>query len=156
MDIYQRHGPALVRKARRLLSNRDDAQDVVQALFVDLYATGRTDVDLPYLYKAVTHRCLTLLRDEKNRARLLARQEPMLRGVVRTRCDDEAIGLDLITKVLAELDARAAELLVFRYFDDLTQDEIAELLGLSRKTVGKILSEVRDIVRRVRAAAEDA
>jgi RNA polymerase sigma-70 factor (ECF subfamily) len=156
MHIYQRHGPALVRKARRLLSNRDDAQDVVQALFVDLYATGRTDVDLPYLYKAVTHRCLTLLRDEKNRARLLARQEPMLRGVVRTRCDDEAIGLDLITKVLAELDARAAELLVFRYFDDLTQDEIAELLGLSRKTVGKILSEVRDIVRRVRAAAEDA
>jgi RNA polymerase sigma-70 factor (ECF subfamily) len=156
MDIYQRHGPALVRKARRLLSNRDDAQDVVQALFVDLYATGRTDVDLPYLYKAVTHRCLTLLRDEKNRARLLARQEPMLRGVVRTRCDDEAIGLDLITKVLAELDARAAELLVFRYFDDLTQDEIAELLGLSRKTVGKILSEVRDTVRRVRAAAEDA
>jgi hypothetical protein len=90
MDIYQRHGPALVRKARRLLSNRDDAQDVVQALFTDLHAAQRTDVDLAYLYKAVTHRCLTLLRDQKNRARLLAREEPMLRGVARMRCDDEA------------------------------------------------------------------
>jgi RNA polymerase sigma factor (sigma-70 family) len=154
MDIYQRHGPALVRKARRLLSNQADAQDIVQALFLDLFASGRTDVDLPYLYRAVTHRCLSLLRDQKNRARLLAREEPALRGVVRTRCDDEAIGLDLIAKVLAELDARASELLVYRYFDDLSQDEIAELVGVSRKTVGKVLQDVREVVSRVRAAGE--
>jgi RNA polymerase sigma factor (sigma-70 family) len=156
MDIYQRHGPALVRKARRLLSNQADAQDIVQALFLDLFASGRTDVDLPYLYRAVTHRCLSLLRDQKNRARLLAREEPALRGVVRTRCDDEAIGLDLIAKVLAELDARASELLVYRYFDDLSQDEIAELVGVSRKTVGKVLQDVRAVVSRVRAAGEGA
>jgi RNA polymerase sigma-70 factor (ECF subfamily) len=154
MDIYQRHGPALVRKARRLLSNQADAQDIVQALFLDLFASGRTDVDLPYLYRAVTHRCLSLLRDQKNRARLLAREEPALRGVVRTRCDDEAIGLDLIAKVLSELDARASELLVYRYFDDLSQDEIAELVGVSRKTVGKVLQDVREVVSRVRAAGE--
>ena len=154
MDLYQRHGPALVRKARRLLSNQSDAQDIVQALFLDLLASGNTDVDLPYLYRAVTHRCLTLLRDQKNRARLLAREEPALRGVVRTRCDEEAIGLDLIAKVLAELDTRAAELLVYRYFDDLSQDEIAELVGVSRKTVGKVLQTVRDVVSRVRAEGD--
>jgi RNA polymerase sigma-70 factor (ECF subfamily) len=154
MDAYSLHGPALMRKARRLLSNQADAQDVVQALFLDLFASGRTDVDLPYLYRAVTHRCLTLLRDQKNRARLLAQAEPALRGVVRTRCDEEAIGLDLIAKVLAELDARAGELLVYRYYDDLSQEEIAELVGLSRKTVGKVLKHVQDTVRRVRAAGE--
>ncbi|HKP56654.1 MAG TPA: sigma-70 family RNA polymerase sigma factor [Polyangiales bacterium] len=154
MDLYQRHGPALVRKARRLLSNQADAQDIVQALFVDLLASGHTDVDLPYLYRAVTHRCLSLLRDQKNRARLLAREEPALRGVVRTRCDDEAIGIDLIAKVLAELDARSAELLVYRYFDDLSQDEIAELVGVSRKTVGKLLQTVRAVVSRVRAEGD--
>ena len=154
MDLYQRHGPALVRKARRLLSNQADAQDIVQALFVDLLASGHTDVDLPYLYRAVTHRCLSLLRDQKNRARLLAREEPALRGVVRTRCDDEAIGIDLIAKVLAELDTRSAELLVYRYFDDLSQDEIAELVGVSRKTVGKLLQTVRAVVSRVRAEGD--
>ena len=154
MDLYQRHGPALVRKARRLLSNQADAQDIVQALFLDLFASGNTDVDLPYLYRAVTHRCLTLLRDQTNRARLLTREQPTLRGTARTRCDDEAIGLDLIAKVVEQLDTRAAELLVYRYFDDLSQEEIAVLLGLSRKTVGKLLVEVRDAVRRVRGAGE--
>jgi RNA polymerase sigma-70 factor (ECF subfamily) len=146
MDLYRRHGAALVRKARRLLSNHADAQDVVQALFVELLSAGRNDVDLAYLYRAVTHRCVSLLRDQKNRARLLERQQPALRGVARTRCDDEVIGLDLIARVIERLDARAAEVLVYRYYDDLTQEEIAELMSISRKTIGKVLQEIRVVV----------
>jgi RNA polymerase sigma-70 factor, ECF subfamily len=154
MDLYQRHGPALVRKARRILANEDDAQDVVQALFLDLIANQRNDVDLPYLYRAVTHRCLTYLRDRNNRARLLEREQPTLRGTIRTALDDEAIGLDLITKVLARLGERESELLIYRYFDDLSQEEIADLIGVSRKTVGKLLKDVQDAVRSVRAQEE--
>lgn len=151
MELYHRYGPALVRKARRLLANDADAQDIVQALFLDLLSRDHSSIDLPYLYRAVTHRCLSMLRDHKNRVRLLALQEPMLRGVVRTRCDDETIGLDLLTKVSKQLDARAVEVLVYRYFDDLSQEEIATLLSVSRKTVGKDLDDVRAAVQRVRA-----
>jgi DNA-directed RNA polymerase specialized sigma24 family protein len=46
--------------------------------------------------------------------------------------------------------------LIYRYFDDLAQDEIAELMGISRKTVGKALQEVRDTVARVRRAGDEA
>lgn len=154
MDLYLRHGPALVRKARRLLSNDADAQDIVHALFLDLLAAENHQVDLPYLYRAVTNRCLTYLRDQSNRSRLLEREQTALRGVVRTRCDDEAIGLDLVGKVLAELGQRESELLVYRYFDDLSQEEIAELLGVSRKTIGKLLKDVQSVVRRVRGAGD--
>ena len=137
-----------------MLGNDADAQDVVQSLFLELIATQRTDVDLPYLYRAVTHRCLTYLRDRNNRNRLLEREQPALRGMVRTRCDDEAIGLDLITKVLALLGERESELLIYRYFDDLSQEEIADLLGVSRKTVGKLLKDVQAAVRSVRGQEE--
>jgi RNA polymerase sigma-70 factor, ECF subfamily len=151
MDSYRRYGPALVRKARRVLGNHADAQDVVQALFMELLASGeRARYDLPYLYRAVTHRCLSLLRDEKNRARLLAQHQPLLRGQARTRCDDEVLGLDLLVKLTQALSAREAELVVYRYFDDLSQDEISELCGVSRKTVGKDLEQVRSAVRRLR------
>jgi RNA polymerase sigma factor (sigma-70 family) len=150
MDAYVRHGPALVRKARRLLRNEADAQDVVQALFLDLLAAQNPNPDLPYLYRAVTHRCLSLLRDRSNRVRLLERERHDLRGSARTRCDDEAIGLDLVTKVLSQLDPRAGEVLIYRYFDDLSQEEISDLIGFSRKTVGKLLQEVRAAVLRVR------
>ena len=41
------------------------------------------------------------------------------------------------------------EVLTYHYLDDMTQDEIATLLGLSRKTVGKRLERLRQVVRRV-------
>jgi RNA polymerase sigma-70 factor (ECF subfamily) len=150
MDSYVRYGPALVRKARRLLGNDADAQDIVQALFLDLFASKRTEIDLPYLYRAVTNRCLSWLRDGNNRARLLSEHAATLRGPARTRCDDEVVGHDLLAKLLSELGERESEVLVYRYFDDLSQDEIAELLSTSRKTIGKDLARVRDAVRRLR------
>jgi DNA-directed RNA polymerase specialized sigma subunit len=99
------------------------------------------------------------VRDHGNRARLLERQEPALRALARTRCDDEVIGVDLLTKLCDRLDAPCAEVLVYRYFDDLTQDEIADLQAVSRKTVGLRLARVREAVRALvdaRAATEGA
>lgn len=149
MEAYERHGRALIRRAVRLLGNVEDARDVVQSLFVDLYQRGDTTTDLPYLYVAVTNRCLTLLRDTSNRARLLEKNDGALVPPARTPCDDEIIGLDLLTKLVRELDDSEAQVLTYRYVDDMTQEEIASLLGLSRKTVGKRLDRVREVVRRL-------
>ena len=38
-------------------------------------------------------------------------------------------------------------LLVYRYFDDMSQEEISELTGYSRKTVGKKLQKIREKVQ---------
>jgi RNA polymerase sigma factor (sigma-70 family) len=149
MEAYERYGRALIRRAGRLVGNADDARDVVQGLFLDLSQRPGAPLDLPYLYRAVTHRCLTFLRDRKNRARLLERNAGALDPPARTRCDERVIGLDLLTKLLRELDDAEIEVLTYRYFDDMTQDEMATLLGLSRKTIGKRLERLQEIVRRV-------
>ncbi len=146
MEAYTRHGRALLRKAERILGNRDDAQDLVQSLFVDLLQKS-VEPDLPYLYRAITNRCLSHVRDEKNRARLLERHDDALRGVVRTRVSERAIDLDLLIKACGTLDETSLEILVFRFYDDMTQEEIAAVLGLSRKTIGKKLDDVRDAIR---------
>src|SRR5580704_3543529 len=99
MEAYERHGRALIRRALRILGNAEDARDLVQGLFVDLYQKGDVPSDLPYLYRAVTNRCLTVLRDETNRARLLERNDVALVPAARTACDDRIIGLDLLTKL---------------------------------------------------------
>jgi RNA polymerase sigma-70 factor (ECF subfamily) len=145
MSSYERHGRALLRKAERMVGNRADAQDLVQALFVDLWQKGESP-DLPYLYRAITNRCLTFLRDEANRARLLAGHDEALRGPARTRCDEQVMGADVLAKLARALDERAFEIACYRYFDDMTQEEIAALLGVSRKTVGKKLDDVREAV----------
>jgi RNA polymerase sigma-70 factor (ECF subfamily) len=145
MDLYQRHGRALLRKAERILRSTDDAQDMVHALFVDLLQKGE-EPDLPYLYRAITNRCLGFLRDESNRARLLEAHDVALHAPARTRCDEHVIGTDMLLKLSAAVDERTLEIVCFRYLDDMTQEEIAVLLGLSRKTVGKKLDDVRAIV----------
>jgi RNA polymerase sigma-70 factor (ECF subfamily) len=140
-SAYRRYGPALVRKAERILRSRDDATDVVHALFVDLIQRRVGAIDLPYLYRAVTNRCLNLLRDSATRARLLAANP--VAPVARVRCDDQVIGGELFVRLIERLDAGQREVLIGRFVDDLTQDEIADHLGLSRKTVGKRLAVIR-------------
>jgi RNA polymerase sigma-70 factor (ECF subfamily) len=155
-EAYRVHGPALVRKAERVLRNRDDAVDVVHTLFVELIQRSERSVDLPYLYRAVTNRCLNLLRDEANRTRLLARQDAAVAPVGRVRCDDHVIGTDLLARLADRLDAGHLEVLVCRFFDDMTQDEVADHLGLSRKTIGKRLAHIRDQVTALTGVREAA
>ena len=124
-----------------------DANDVVQGLFVDLLQRGDIPLDLPYLYRAVTNRCLTLLRDESNRVRLLERGA--LARSARPWGDERAVDRDLLVKLVRELDAEHAEVLAYRYLDDMTQDEIATLLGLSRKTIGHRLDRIREVMARI-------
>jgi RNA polymerase sigma-70 factor (ECF subfamily) len=150
---YRAYGPALVRKAERVLRSREDAVDVVHALFADLIPKWNSDVDLPYLYRAVTNRCLNLVRDRGTRARLLEREQTVAAPIGRVRLDDQIVGLSLIAQLADRLDAAHMEVLVARFVDDMTQDEIAEQLRVSRKTVGRRLDHIRETVIALREVA---
>lgn len=151
---YRAFGPALVRKAERMLRSREDAVDVVHALFADLIPSWTSAVDLPYLYRAVTNRCLNLVRDRGTRARLLEREAPVAAPLGRVRLDDEVVGVALLGALADRLDDGHLQVLVCRFVDDMTQDEIAGHLGVSRKTVGKRLDRIRDTVTALRGGEE--
>lgn len=144
MDSYQRYGPALLRKARRVLRNEEDARDVVQNLFLDLLQRPNVPLDLPFLYRTLTHRCLNLLRDEKNRLRLLERESPALRGPVRIQADTQTLGLDVLCKLAQRVEESVMETLVFRYFDEMGLQEIADVTSVSRKTVQNRLNRAAE------------
>lgn len=153
-SAYRRYGPALVRKAERMLRSRDDAVDVVHALFADLIPSWTPDVDLPYLYRAVTNRCLNLVRDRSTRARLLERQAAAAAPLGRVQLEDQVVGVALLAALTDRLDDGHLQVLVCRFLDDMTQDEIADHLGVSRRTVGKRLDRIRDAVIALRAGQE--
>ena len=144
MDLYAKYGPAVLRRCERILGNRSDAEDVMQTLFIDLLESGRTDVDFAYLYRAAANRCLNLLRDKKRRAELLKR-EAQSAPVGRHRLHEQVVSLELLSKLIDRLDERSAEILVCRYLDDFTQEQIASFLGLARRTVWSTLQEIRRI-----------
>jgi RNA polymerase sigma-70 factor (ECF subfamily) len=153
---YRTYGPALVRKAQRLLRNREDAIDIVHALFAELLPKWNRDVDLPYLYRAVTNRCLNAIRDRQTRARLLEREGSSVAPLGRVQLEDEVVGVGLLAALGDRLDGGHMEVLVARFVDDMTQEEIAAHLGLSRKTIGKRLDRIRAEVIALRGEAVPA
>lgn len=154
MDAYRRYGPALLRKARRLLRNEEDARDVVQTLFLDLLQRGDVPLELPYLYRALTHRCLNLIRDQKNRARLLERETPALTGPRRIAADEQTMGVDALFKLSARVDESVMETLVYRFVDEMGQEEIAQFMSVSRKTVQNRLSRAHEALGLLRTEGQ--
>jgi RNA polymerase sigma-70 factor (ECF subfamily) len=142
MELYHRYGPALRRKCERMLHNSQDAEDVVQEVFAGMMSRTNERIELSYLYRAVTTRAINLVRDRSRRGSLLERHREVLRPPEQGLVEGLA-SRQLLQQLLVQLDSERAEILIYRYYDDLTQDEICTLTGLSRKTVGKRLAEIR-------------
>jgi RNA polymerase sigma-70 factor (ECF subfamily) len=77
---------------------------------------------------------------------LLEREATSAAPIARVRLDDQIVGVRLIAALAERLDEGHMQVLVARFVDDMTQEEIAEHLGLSRKTIGKRLDRIRDEV----------
>ena len=155
MELYQRYGPALLRQCERILGNRSDAEDVVQTLFEELLRKRKTDEALPYLYRSCTNRCLNLIRDRKRRAELLRDAVPSAEPPPRILLEERTVGIEMLTALAARLDKKSSEILVYRYLDDMGQEEIAQLMRLSRKSVGKRLTKIAEQARLVAAGAAE-
>ena len=50
---------------------------------------------------------------------------------------------ELIRVLVRSLDERALQIAALHFLDELTQEEISQVVGLSRKTVGRELEAIR-------------
>lgn len=114
----------------------------MQSLFIDIMDSGKTDIDFAYLYRAATNRCLNRLRDTKRRQEIL-RAEAQTAPIGRNRLHDQVVSVDLLSKLIDRLSKREAEILVYYYLDDFTQEQIADLFGIARRTVWSDLKAIQ-------------
>jgi RNA polymerase sigma-70 factor (ECF subfamily) len=139
-NAYRDHGHMVLRRARRILGNEEEARDIVQELFTQLARgrgfEGRSSVTT-FLYAATTNLCLTRIRNEKTRARLLAARPPAGEAAAAT-----AEARVTLAELLGELPRELADVAVYYHADEMTQEEIAEVLGCSRRRVGDLLARL--------------
>jgi RNA polymerase sigma-70 factor (ECF subfamily) len=140
---YRRHGHSVLRRARRILGDEQEAREVLQEIFTSLLDRpaqfqGRSSL-LTWLYSATTHLALNRLRNARNQARLrdlyLGPGRGAAMGAAAPIAEDRMVVLQLLSRVPSEL----AEVAVYYYFDELSHAEIAELLGCSRRHVGDLI-----------------
>ena len=141
-DIYRRHGASVYRRARSLLGNDAEASEVLQDVFVSLLERpdqfrGASEMGT-FLYSATTHACLNRLRNQRNRARLLDERAPSQPPQVPPPPD---VGVRL-RDALERLPPPLAEVAVYYFVDELSQSEIAAILGCSRSQFGVLVQRI--------------
>ncbi len=146
--LYRSHGDLVLRRARAILRDEAEAQEVMQDLFVSLIERPerfrQESAPSTFLYAASTHRALRRLRDRKNRRRLL--EEKM----TPQGSPNAAPGTDdwiLVRRVLNHVPEKLATVAVFRYLDGMTREEIGTCLGCSSRHVGNLLEKFNAHVR---------
>lgn len=148
-ELYRRHGGLVLRRVRRFYTD-EEANDVVHEVFLramDKLDTFRGDASPgTWLFRLTTHHCLNRLRDQKRRRELLAEQGDL--GWWRpTAAAAEQERIVLTRELWADLDEELALVGVYHYVDGMSQNEIAELIGVSRRTVGNRLEALETLVR---------
>lgn len=142
--LYRTHAANVFRRACQLLNDDADAHEVVHDVFLSLYErpeqyAGRSNMST-FLYGAVTHACLNRIRDSKNRRRLLERHAlsvplPAAQGLG----PDQSVQL---RSLLERLPDQLAIVAVYAFMDELTHEEIARVIGCSRRQIGALLARL--------------
>jgi RNA polymerase sigma-70 factor (sigma-E family) len=155
-ELYAAHWRGLVRLAVLLLRDQGVAEEVVQDAFVAMHGRWRwlrdPDKALAYLRQTVVNRSRSALRHRGVVERYAARQRPGLS--VAEPADAATLLSDRRTAVLdalRELPGRQREVLVLRHYLELSEEEIAETLGISRGSVKAHASRGSAALRRLLA-----
>jgi len=146
--LYRKHAPGAFRRAQRMLGSVADADDVVHDVFLALFERydqfrGASSLST-YLYSAVTHACLNRIRNHRRRDLSRVRQQ-----VAGPSCDPgtSAEASVLARDLLERLPDRLAEVAVYHHLDQLTQREIAGILGCSHTHVAHLIERLSSWAR---------
>jgi RNA polymerase sigma-70 factor (sigma-E family) len=139
-DLYRAHAVALVRFALILVGDKTTAEDVVQDAFLGLYRHWdgiRDEGSVPgYLRTSVLNGSRSVLR--RRARRFLVQHDPPVWSAEAAAMDRE--DRREVMFAIARLPRRQREVLALRYYADLGDQEIAQILQVSRGTVSSTVS----------------
>jgi RNA polymerase sigma-70 factor (sigma-E family) len=138
---------ALLRSAYLLTGNHHDAEDLVQVALVKAVGVWSRiqDDPEPYVRRILVNENISRWRRHRGRE-----------VVVETTGRDHAATTEPVAErvdlaaALAGLTPKQRTVLVLRYFDDLTERQTAELMGVA---VGTVKSQTRDALAALRRTA---
>jgi RNA polymerase sigma-70 factor (sigma-E family) len=140
-EFYRRSRPGAVRLAGLLTQDARSAEDLAQEAFTRVFPKW-SQIENPsaYLRTTVVNVCRTWRardRNERSKLDLLGLQ------------DRVELGFDGLADAVAALPFRQRAVLVLRYYDDLSEAEIAQTLGCRPGTVKSLASRALKTLEKV-------
>ncbi len=136
-EVIRRYSEPLYWQIRRMVNNHDDANDLLQNVFMKAWQSienFRGDAKLTtWLYKIAINESVTFLARERKRLNLsLDDEESHIIHQIEadTNIDGDALALKL-RKAIAALPEKQRLVFNMRYYDDMKYEEMSEILGTS-------------------------
>jgi RNA polymerase sigma-70 factor (ECF subfamily) len=154
-SLVDRYYERCARFAVRMLGNRDDAEDALQATFLRAYRSlgkyQERDKFSAWLYRILVNQCRSIASRRSQRDRVFVREEAVLlnapdRRPVWTGEDEE-----FVQRVLAELDPLLREAFLLKHVEELSYEEMSALTGVG---VSALKMRVKRACDRLRARWE--
>ena len=160
-ELLHRYRAPVFNLCLRMLKNRDDAEDVAQDVFIKVFSMlERYDERYAFrswLFKIAANQCIDFIRT--NRVKLLRLDEPVhYRGEeIERQLPDDAPGPDealqsrevasLLRQITDELPPHYKAMIVLRHQEQLSYEEIAQLMELPLGTVKARIHRARAMMK---------
>lgn len=156
-EVYDLYAAALMRYGFKFTQDEDIISETVQDLFVKLWKNRKTIRHTPsvknYLYKSYRRLLVEKLHFS---ARVIA--FPITEEIIQfnfelghdqilMRKERQAELQIALEKALSQMSNRQREIIYLKFYEDMSYDEIAELLGITVKGTYKLLYRALDSLR---------
>ncbi len=153
-EAYRKHGSTVLRRARALLGDDVEAKEVLQDVFMSMLE-GKTTFEersaiTTWLYAVTTNACLTRMRNRRTRQRLMDERRATSMGGAHP---GDAERWAQLRQLLARLPENLSVVAVHYFLDEMTQEEIARLVGCSRSQVGNLVKEITMLTNQAEGVA---
>ncbi|MDT0344960.1 SigE family RNA polymerase sigma factor [Streptomyces litchfieldiae] len=142
--------PSLYRSAYLLTGNHADAEDIAQQTLLNAYRSWsrviRSDSLDAYLRRVLTNAFLSARRPKKRRLELLTATPPEPDVAQPPHAPEDRL---MLWPHVTSLPPRQRAVIVLRYYEGLSEQEIADALGCSR---GNVKSTAHHALKTLRAA----
>jgi RNA polymerase sigma-70 factor (ECF subfamily) len=141
--LYERYAHILHYRARSILGSDEEAADAVQETFARVirnYDDFRMEASpLTWMYRISTNWCLNRLRDRKGHDRKHVENKEEIIGDGLSPAPGEAFEREELRQLIREADEETQKILIHLYFDDMTREDTAVVVGISVPTLRKRL-----------------
>jgi RNA polymerase sigma factor (sigma-70 family) len=143
-ELYEQHSAAVFRYALHLTGRREDAEDVVQHVFIQAFRQLEDGVELvnplAWLMKATKYRSLNVIRDRRE----IPTDGSGFDALAAPESDRvEAEELAAVRSMLWALPESQHQAFVLRHWSGLSQTEIADVLSTTTSAVESLLVRAR-------------
>ena len=147
IELYEKHQAAVFRVALRITGNSADAEDVLQTVFLKVYAQGDRPRDErtadAYFRRAATNAAIDILRRRSTHAEVQI--DEVQTHAVR---EPEMLLKEQLRRAIAELSPEDAELFLLRFVEGFSNGELADLLGQEKSNIAVRLHRIRQTLQK--------